>query len=149
MSGQSKYAQWNIAQPLKETELGHLQRCGWTLSLSWVLSRSVVSNSATLWTVAARLLCPWGFSRQESCSGWPCAPPGDLPKPGIEPRSPTLQVDSLLSEAPGKPRNPGVGSLPLLQGIFPTLELNRCLLHCRWILYQLSYQGSPRVCHTA
>ena len=39
--------------------------------------------------------------------------------------------------------NTGVGTLSLLQGIFPTQELNRDLLNCRWILYQLSYQGSP------
>ena len=37
--------------------------------------------------VVARLLCPWGFSRQEYWSGLPCAPLGDLPKPGIEPTS--------------------------------------------------------------
>ena len=42
---------------------------------------------------------------------------------------------------PGK--NTRVGSLSLLQVIFPTQELNWGLLHCRWILYQLSYQGSP------
>ena len=48
-------------------------------------------------------LCPWGFSRQEYWSGLPCPPPGDLPYPGIEPRSPELQADSLLSEPPGKP----------------------------------------------
>ena len=35
------------------------------------------------------------------------------------------------------------GSLFLLQGMFLTQELNRGLLHCRWILYQLSHQGSP------
>ena len=40
--------------------------------------------------------------------------------------------------APGKPKNTGVGSLSLLQGIFPTQELNQGLLHYRWILYQLS-----------
>ena len=40
--------------------------------------------------------------------------------------------------------NIGVGSLSLLQGIFLTQESNRGLLHCRWTLYQLSYQGSPR-----
>ena len=57
--------------------------------------------------------------------------------------SPTLQADSLPSELPGKPKNTGVGSLTLLQGIFLTQELNRGLLHCRWIFYQLSYQGSP------
>ena len=38
----------------------------------------------------------------------------------------------------------GVGSLSLLQGIFPTQELNWSLLHCRQILHQLSYQGSPK-----
>ena len=42
-----------------------------------------------------------GFSRQEYWSGLSCCPPGDLPDPGIEPSSPALQVDSLLSEPPG------------------------------------------------
>ena len=43
------------------------------------------------------------FSRQEHWNGLPCPPPGDLPNPGIEPMSPTLQVDSLPAEPPGKP----------------------------------------------
>ena len=47
------------------------------------------------------------------------------------------------SWAQRKPKNTGVGSLSLLQWIFPTQELNWGLLHCRWIPYQLSYQGSP------
>ena len=51
----------------------------------------------------ARLLCPWGFSRQEYWSGLPGPPPRDLPNPGIKPRFPTLQADSLPSEPPGKP----------------------------------------------
>ena len=72
----------------------------------------------------------------------PCPLPGDLPNPGIKPRSPALQADSLPSEPLGKPKNTGVGSLSLLQWIFPTQELNQGLLHCRWILYQLNYQGS-------
>ena len=67
----------------------------------------------------------------------------DLPNPRIKPRSPTLQVDSLPAEPPGKPKNTGVGSLFLLQRVFLTQESNRALLHCRRILYQLSYQGSP------
>ena len=50
-----------------------------------------------------RLLCPWGFSRQEYWSGLPCPPSGNLPNPGIEPRSPALQADSLPSDLPGKP----------------------------------------------
>ena len=66
----------------------------------------------------------------------------DLPSPGIKPRSPALQADSLPAEPQGKPKNTGVGSLPLLQWIFLTQESNQGLLHCRWILYQLSYQGS-------
>ena len=58
--------------------------------------------------------------------------------------SPALQADSLLSESPGKPKNTKVGSLYLLQGILPTQESNWGLLHCRQILYQLSYQGNPK-----
>ena len=57
----------------------------------------------------------------------------------------TLQADSLLSEPPAKPKNTGVGSLPLLQGIFLTQESNSGLLHWRWILYQLSHLGSPLI----
>ena len=88
-----------------------------------------------------RLLCPWGFSRQY-WSRLPCPPLGDLPNPGIEPRSPALHTDSLPSEPPGKPRNTGVGSLSLLPGIFLTQELNQGLLHCRLIIYQLNYDPS-------
>ena len=62
--------------------------------------------------------------------------------PGIKPRSPALQADSLLSEPPGKPKNTGVGSPSLLQGIFETQESNWGLLHGRQILYELNYQGS-------
>ena len=51
-----------------------------------------------------------GVSRPEYWSGWPFPSPGDLSNPGIEPRSPTLQPDSLPSEPPGKPMNTGVGS---------------------------------------
>ena len=63
-------------------------------------------------------------------------------QPGIEPRSPTLQADSLPAEPPGKTPNTGVGSLSLFQQIFLIQEQNRGFLHCRQILYQLSSQGS-------
>ena len=85
------------------------------------------------------------FSRQQYWTGLPFPSPEDLPDPGIEPRSPALQEDSLSSEPPEKPKNTGVGSLSLLQGIFPTQQLNQGLLHCTWIFYQLSYQGSPNL----
>ena len=52
-----------------------------------------------------------------------------------------MQADSIPAEPQGKPKYTGVGSLSLLQWIFPTQELNQGLLHCRWILYQLSYQA--------
>ena len=58
-------------------------------------------------------------------------------------RSPALRADSLPAEPQWKPKDTGVGSLSLLQRIFPTQEANRGLLHCRQILYQLSYQGTP------
>ena len=110
-----------------------------------VLSHSVVFDSLRPHG-PARLLCLWGFSRQEYWSGLSCPPPGNLPNPGIELRSPTLEVDSLLSEPPGKHKNTEMGSLSLLQEIFLTQESKQGLLHYRQILYQLSYQGSPYIC---
>ena len=49
---------------------------------------------ATAWTVACEAPPSMGFSRQEYWSGVPFPSPGDLPNPGIKPRSPTLQVDA-------------------------------------------------------
>ena len=66
-------------------------------SLQWVLLY------ATPWTVACRAPLAMGFSRQEYWSVLPFSSPGHLPNPGMEPGSPTLQADSLLSEPPGKP----------------------------------------------
>ena len=80
------------------------------------------------------------FSRPEYWRGLPCHPPGDRPNLGIESRFPTLQADSLPAEPQVKPKNTGGGSLSLLQGNFPTQELNWGLLHCRQILYQLSHK---------
>ena len=69
------------------------------------------------WTTQpARPLCPWGFSRQEYWSGFPCLSPEDLPNPGNKPRSPAMQADSLPSEPAGKPI-PRLGIKPRL----PTL----------------------------
>ena len=105
-------------------------------------SRSVVSNSLQ----PHGLYSPWTSPGQNTGVGGPFPSLGDLPNPGIKPRSPTLQADSLPAEPPGKSKNTAVGSLSLLQRIFLTQELNWGLLHCRWILYQLSYQGSPYDC---
>ena len=95
----------------------------------------------TLWTVARQAPLSMGFSRQEYWSGLPCPPAGNLPNPGIESKSSALQVDSLLSEPPGKPKNTGVGRLS--PGDLPNSGMNWGHLHCRQNLCQLSYQGSP------
>ena len=82
-----------VKEPLKVKNHRACQEC----------SLSHVSDSLRprgLYTT--RLLCPWGSSRQEYWSGLPRPPPGNLPDPGIKPRSPALQADSLLSEPPEK-----------------------------------------------
>ena len=67
-------------------------------------SGSVMSNSLQPPGLQpARSLCPWGFSKQEYWNALPYPPPGNLPNPGIKPRSLALKGDSLLSEPPGKP----------------------------------------------
>ena len=63
----------------------------------------------------------------------------DLSDPGIKLGSLALKADFLPTEPQGKPKNTGMGSLTLLQGIVPTQESNQGLLHGRWILYQLNY----------
>ena len=109
---------------------------------------------------------------QEYWNGYPIPSPVDLPDPGIELRSPALQADSLPTELSGKSpkskysiqlssvaqscltlcspwnspgQNTGLGSLSLLQRIFPTQGSNLGLPHCRQILYQLSNQGSLKI----
>ena len=64
---------------------------------------SHVQLVVTPWTVAHQAPPSMGFSRQEYWSGLPCPSPGDLPDPGIEPRSPVLEADTLTSEPPRKP----------------------------------------------
>ena len=74
-----------------------------------LISESEVAQSCPtlcdLWTVAHQAPPSMGFSRQEYWSGLPFPSPGDLPDPGIGPRSPTLQADALTSAPPGKPLN--------------------------------------------
>ena len=64
---------------------------------------SCVRLFATPWTVTHQAPPSMGFSKQEYWSGLPFPSPGDLPHPGIEPRSPSFQADALTSEPPGKP----------------------------------------------
>ena len=77
---------------------------------------TVTSDSSTPWTIALRAPLSMGILQAEIREWLPRFPSGVLPNSGIEPRSPTLQADSLPSEPPGEPMNTGVGSLSLLQG---------------------------------
>ena len=77
------------------------------------LGSTVTPSVCVIITQSCLILCnqaslSMGFSRQEYWSGLPCPPPGDLPDPGIEPRSPALQADSLPYELPGKPVTPSM-----------------------------------------
>ena len=119
-------------------------------SWCWGSRRNLLPESAASWVSMVAQSCltlcdcmdytelPMEYSRPEYWSGQPFPSPGDLPNSGIKPRSPSLQVDSLPVEPQGKPKNTGVGSLALLQGIFPTQGSNPRLLRCRRILYQPS-----------
>ena len=86
-----------------------LLRCLWDTHPNGYVSECILSCFSRvqlfviLWTRARQAPLSMGFSRQESCSGFPFPPPEDLPDPGIEPRSPALQSDSLLFGQSGKP----------------------------------------------
>ena len=113
-----------------------------------------------LW--ATRLLCPWGFSRQEYWSGLPCAPPGNFPDPGIEPRSPALQADSCLNHQ-GNPGTPWKLINATNQGFLLTTPtpppwpprdtpLPVCFPECRGMTPSCSLSSDPslqwsRLCH--
>ena len=97
---------------------------------------------ATLWTLARQTPLSKGILQARILEQVAMPSPRGSFQPGIKPRSPTLQVNSLPSGPPGKPKNTGVGSLFLLKGNLLTQEENWGLKHCRRVLYQLSYQGS-------
>ena len=119
-----------LQQPLNE----QIFLGAWDIKSLFFLLKSLSRTRlfVTLWTTQSM-----EFSRPEYRSGLLFSSPGDLPNPGVEPGSPTLQVDSLPAELPRKPKNTGVGSLSLLQWIFPTQESDWGPLHCRQILHQL------------
>ena len=99
-----------------------------SVSLRGALYSSVNKDNAKKWNVQMlsfeRVLCFVTQLCPILCDPMDCSPPGS----------------SVHGDSPGK--NTGVCSLSLLQGVFLTQESNWGLLHCRWIIYQLSYQGS-------
>ena len=102
----------SLAYPVWQTDSLPLSHLGGPFScishylcdmLSWAKSLSRVRLFATPWTAAYQAPPSMGFFRQEYWSGLPFPSPGDLPNPGIKPRSPTLRTNALPSEPPGKP----------------------------------------------
>ena len=130
----------------------------WTVAYQAPLSMGILQARILEWVAMP-------FSRGSSqlrdrshrhCRSLPSKPPGKPKKTGVgslpllqgnfptqESNPSTWQADSLPSKPPGKPKKTGVGSLSLLQGNFLIQESNQGLLHCRWFLYWLRYQGSP------
>ena len=109
----------------------HLRLSPHPSSLVCMLSR--VQLFVTLWTIACQAPLFTGFSRQdresESCSVV----------------SDSLRPHRLYSPWNSPGQNTGVGGRSLLQGIFPTQRSIPGLPHCRWVLYQLSHKGNPRI----
>ena len=108
---------------LKASILKILRR--WCLSPSWVSLDVTYIIAMTLSTQMLRVCWKWSESDSHSIM------------------SDSLWPHGLYSPWNSPGQNTGVDSRSLLQGIFPSQGLNQGLPHCRWILYQLSYQGSP------
>ena len=121
---------------IKKIKSCHLQQHRW--SLKWSESGSVVSHS-----LRPHGLCsPWNSPGQNTGVGSLSFLQG-ISQPRDQTQVSSIEGGFFTSWATGKPKNTGVGTLSLLQRIFLTQELIWGLLHCRWILYQLSYQGCP------
>ena len=160
---------WSIHQRPEEVRLRGLMVYGSVIYMC-AQSLSHVQLFMAPWTVALQAPLFMAFPRQECWSGLPFPSPGDLPSPGMEPASlvscivgrffttsatwealskshtvmsGALRPHRLHSSLNSPGQDTGVGSPSLLQQIFPTQESNQGLLHCRRILCQLRYQGSP------
>ena len=109
----------------------------------YVLSRSVVSDSATPWTAAHQVPLSWDSPGKSTGVGCHFLLQRIFPTQGLNPGLPHCrQIPYHLSHQ-GSPRILERGAYPFSSGSFPTQESNWDLLHCRWILYQLSYEGIP------
>ena len=110
------------------------------------MNMKVAQSCPTLCNPMGYIMCIVHGMLQTRILEWVTFPSsGDLPDSGIESRSPALHTDSLSAKPQGKPKNTGVGSPSLIQQIFSTQKSTRGLLLYRQILYQLSYQGSPKL----
>ena len=97
----SKFWSWGVWAPLPSAS--SFSRVFWLVVGGGSLVAQSCLTLATPWTVAGQAPLSVGFSRQEYWSGLPFPSPGNHPNPGIEPRSPVLQADSLSTELQEKP----------------------------------------------
>ena len=120
--------------------------CHGSASVPESVSHSVMSNSLR----PHGLYSPWHSPGQNTGVDSLSFLQGIFPTQGSNPvQVSRIAGGSLPAEPTRKAQDTGVGNLSLLQQIFLTQKSNCGLLHCRWILYQLSYQGSPqylRIC---
>ena len=82
----------------------------------------------TPWTVACQTPLSTGFSRQEYCSGLPFPSPGDLPNPGIKPRSSALKADALPTELWGKPYSSYILSIVAVKNEYNLLNIDNYII---------------------
>ena len=108
-------------------EIPHAQGKGKAPPKPWKKMKSLsrVRLFVTPGTVAYQAPLSMEFSREEYWSGLPFPSPGDLPHPGIEPGSPALQAEGLLSEPPGKPKMVGGANSNLESKPIPTRDAQR------------------------
>ena len=142
------YTSVSLASPALQVDSLPLSHKGSPFNFTKMIPVIHVINKhlfVTPWVVAHQDSLPMGILRQEYWSGLPYPLPEDLSNPGLNPGL-LLCMCSLPSEPSQKPKSTRVGSLSLLQGIFLTKDSNWGSLHCRQILCQLSYQGSPYIC---
>ena len=90
-----------LQSSLKHRTLWCNQNHKYSVQCLWLIAQSCPTLCNPIDCSLPGSSCPWEFSRQEYWSGLSCPPPGDLPNPGIKPRSPALKADSLPSKLPG------------------------------------------------
>ena len=115
---------------------------------SSVLSRTLISDSLRPTDCSPPGSSVHGMFQARILEWAACPPPGDLPHPGIKPRSPSLQVDSLPAEPPGKPQNTGVGvAYSFSRGErIPTIELIKISIWTDFLsISSLSFPVHPRI----
>ena len=142
-------SEWNVFPPWVHSTPASVLLSVFIEGFTWSNVLCLVGQSCltrvTPWTIACQASLSMGILQVRMLE-WVAMP---FSRGSSQPRDQT-QVSRiagriLLSEPPGKSVNTGMGSLSLHRWIFLTQELNWGLLHCRWILYQLSYQGSSHL----